>query len=77
MWSGDRLGLRASLAAILCPDASEGEGWPVLIERKPNHVFLLRLRVRLGRVFGEVKRVTSALTSFLVLAMLPLAISGG
>jgi hypothetical protein len=48
-----RLGLGASVAVELGPDAGEGCGRPIVIEREPNHILFLGLKVRLGRVFCE------------------------
>jgi hypothetical protein len=51
--SGDRLGLRATVALELGPDAREGRQRTVIVEREPDHILLLGFRVRLGRVFGK------------------------
>ena len=48
-----RLRLGAAITVERRPDASEGEQRAVVVEREPDHVFFLRLRVRLWRVFGE------------------------
>ena len=53
MRTRDRLGLCATVALELGPDAGEGRERPIVIEREPDDVFLVGLRVRLGRVFGE------------------------
>jgi hypothetical protein len=53
MWPGDRLGLGATVAPELGPDAGEGRERPITVECKLNDVLLFGLRVRLGRVFGK------------------------
>jgi hypothetical protein len=53
MRSGDRLRLRATVAIERGPDASKREQGPVLIEREPDDILLLGLRVRIWSVLGE------------------------
>jgi hypothetical protein len=48
-----RLRLGATVPVERCPDTGESEQRPGLIQRKPYHVFLLGLGVRLWCVFGE------------------------
>ena len=48
-----RLRLRAAITVERRPDASEGEQRAIIVEREPDHVLFLRLRVRLRRVLGE------------------------
>ena len=48
-----RLGLRAAITVERRPDAGEGEQRPIIVERKPDHIFFLRFWVRLRRVFGK------------------------
>src|SRR3981189_1708116 len=53
MRPGDWLGLRASVALELGPNASEGERRTVIVKCEPHDVFLLGVRVGLWRVFGK------------------------
>src|SRR5262245_45352777 len=56
MRPGDRLRLRAAVSLELGPDAGEHEQRSAVVERKPDDVLLLGLRVHLGRVLGEAVR---------------------
>ncbi len=51
--AGDRFGFGAAITPELCPDASESGQRSVVVEREPNHVFLLGLGVRLRRILGK------------------------
>src|ERR1700757_5162096 len=53
MRSRDRLRLSPPVIVEGRPDASKGEQRPIFIEREPDHVLLLGLRVRLRRVLGK------------------------
>jgi hypothetical protein len=53
MRPGHRLRLRPAIALELGPDTSECRQRAIVAEREPHRVFLLRLRVLLGRVFRE------------------------
>jgi hypothetical protein len=54
--AGDRLRLGATVPLELGSEPAEGEQRSVHIERKPNHVLLFGLRVRLRRVLREAIR---------------------
>src|SRR5215216_1540720 len=56
MWTGDRLGLSASLAPEFGPYPREGEQRAILIEGEPNDILLFGLGVRLRRVLSETVR---------------------
>ena len=48
-----RYRLRAAITVECRPDASEGEQRTILVEREPDDILFLGLRVRLRRVLGE------------------------
>ena len=60
--SADRFGFGPAITFELSPDATECEGRPVLVERKPDDVFLFGVGVRLRRIFGEAVRRNQAST---------------
>ena len=51
--AGDRFRFRPTIALELGPDAGEAGQRPIIINREPDDVLFLGLRVRLRRVFGE------------------------
>jgi hypothetical protein len=51
--TGERLRLCAAIALEFGPDAGKGEQRPIIVEREPDDVLLLGLRVRLRRVLRE------------------------
>jgi hypothetical protein len=51
--AGDRLGLGATVAFELSPDAAKGCQRPTIVESEPDDVRFLSLGVRLGSVFGK------------------------
>ena len=53
MRPGYRLRLGAAVTLELRPDTSERSKRPIIVQREPNDVLLLGLRVRLWRVLGE------------------------
>jgi hypothetical protein len=53
MRTGDRLRLRAAIAVEFSPDARKTKQRAAFIERKPDHVLFLGLRVWPGRILGE------------------------
>jgi hypothetical protein len=53
MRSGDRRRLGTAITFERRPDAGKRAQRPVVVQREPHHIPLLRLRVRLRRVFGE------------------------
>ena len=53
VWTGYRLRFRTTVASELSPDSGERTKRTVLIERKPDNVFLLCLRIRFRRIFRE------------------------
>jgi len=54
--SADRFGFGPAITFELSPDATECEGRPVLLERKPDDVFLFGVGVRLRRSSRERNR---------------------
>ena len=53
MRAGDRFRFRSAVALEVGPDAGEAGQGPIIIDREPDDVFLLGLRIRLRRVFSE------------------------
>jgi hypothetical protein len=51
--SGDRFRLGAPVAFELGPDTGKCGERPIVIQREPNDVLLLRLGVRFGRILGK------------------------
>jgi len=58
--SGNRLRLRAAVSFELGPDTGEAEQRPAVVEREPNNILLLGLRVRLR---GDPKAMPVILTN--------------
>src|SRR6185312_17080446 len=53
MGAGNWLRFCAVVSPKLGPDAREAEEWPARVERKPDNILLLGLRICLRRIFGE------------------------
>src|SRR3954471_9470430 len=51
--AGEGLRFGSAVASELSPYPAEREQPSILVEGEPNDVFLLGLRVRFGRIFGE------------------------